>query len=538
MPGLVPIVIIGAILLLLLAYLSYSLWTQLAHLREKESATQKRANEAKAKTDELGISLHTLHQKHTEQNVSLLSLQQRHSELTAQEAASSQKANELVTALFALREKHIELTAQEATTYKKASELETTVSFFHQRYGRLIDKDAELARLLAQQSQLQQAIAATEHQIQIAQTYLAGLQEKIGALEEQSELQSFGFYQLKYDFEDAAAYEQRLDAAREKQKELIKNEKAAICKTEWTVGGSKKDGAKMTKNNLRLMLRAFNGECDAAVSKVKYNNIEALNKRMEASFEAINKAGEINQCEITRQYLQLKLDELYLVHGYQEKRQDELEIAREEREKIKEEEKAQRELEKAKETTEKEERTFQAAMEKARAEVESSTGKQREKMELRLAELTEQLKALEEKKRAISQAQLTASGYVYIISNVGSFGEGIVKIGMTRRLDPMDRVKELGDASVPFTFDVHAMIFSENAPDMERRLHKLFHEKRVNRINERKEFFRASLKDVEQAVHRIAQEVKAKEFTFHPHAPAEEYRKTIAMLETKVSGIG
>jgi hypothetical protein len=175
----------------------------------------------------------------------------------------------------------------------------------------------------------------------------------------------------------------------------------------------------MTKNNLRLMLRAFNGECDAAVSKVKYNNIEALDKRIQASCDAINKAGEVNQCEITRQHLQLKLDELYLIHGYQEKKQEELEMAREERGKIKEEE-------------------------KARAEIESSTGKQRGKLELKLAELTQQSKELEEKKRAISQAQLTASGYVYVISNVGSFGEGVVKIGMTRRLDPMDRVKELG----------------------------------------------------------------------------------------------
>lgn len=201
------------------------------------------------------------------------------------------------------------------------------------------------------------------------------------------------------------------------------------------------------------------------------------------------------------------------------------------REQMREEEKALRELEKAKQDAEREERRYQEALEKARRDVESATGNAQQKLFSQIEELQKRLVEAEaNKERAISQAQLTKSGHVYIISNIGSFGEDIYKIGMTRRLEPMDRVKELGNASVPFPFDVHAMIFCENAPELESRLHKRFYDRRMNKANERKEFFRVSLEEIVKVVRETDEELKIcrSEVIFTKIAEAADYRKTLA----------
>jgi vacuolar-type H+-ATPase subunit I/STV1 len=198
---------------------------------------------------------------------------------------------------------------------------------------------------------------------------------------------------------------------------------------------------------------------------------------------------------------------------------------------MREEEKAIRELDKIRQEAEREERRYQEALEKARRDVESATGQVQERLLSQIEELQQRLTDAEaNKERAISQAQLTKSGHVYIISNIGSFGENIYKIGMTRRLEPMDRVKELGDASVPFPFDVHAMIFCHNAPELESLLHKRFHGRRLNKVNERKEFFRVSLDEIVYAVQDIDNELKTckSEITFTKIADATDYRKTLS----------
>ncbi len=110
--------------------------------------------------------------------------------------------------------------------------------------------------------------------------------------------------------------------------------------------------------------------------------------------------------------------------------------------------------------------------------------------------------------RAKSMAQQTKSGHVYVISNIGSFGEDVYKIGMTRRLEPLDRVKELGDASIPFIFDVHAMMYSEDAPALENTLHKIFDKKRVNLVNSRKEFFKITLEEIEEETKKISKDIE------------------------------
>jgi hypothetical protein len=151
---------------------------------------------------------------------------------------------------------------------------------------------------------------------------------------------------------------------------------------------------------------------------------------------------------------------------------------------------------------------------------------EREVMLARIQELEANLAAAHDRKeRAIAQAQLTKVGHVYVISNVGAFGEGVLKIGLTRRLEPEERVRELGDASVPFPFDIHALLYSENAPELETKLHNHFWDRRVNWANNRKEFFRVSLEEVTAAVREcgLSAEVLAL-------PEAKEYRQTVAAI--------
>ena len=312
---------------------------------------------------------------------------------------------------------------------------------------------------------------------------------------------------------------------------MIKDEKATYCSTEWTVGNSKVEGRKMTKQNSKLMLRAFNGECDSAIAKVSWNNMTKMEARIEKAYEAINKMGETNKIIVTKEYFKLKMDELRLAFEYQEKLEQEREEQRQIKEQMREEEKARRELEKAQKEAEEEEKRYQKALEEAEKKLADASGKELDVLNEKIALLHRQLEEAQRvKERAISQAQLTKSGHVYIISNIGSFGEEVYKIGMTRRLEPMDRVKELGDASVPFEFDVHAMIYSEDAPGLQTKLQQLFNFNRVNRVNERKEFFRVTLDEIEKAV--LA---NFGEFHLTKLAEAREYRETLAIIEKETT---
>ena len=195
---------------------------------------------------------------------------------------------------------------------------------------------------------------------------------------------------------------------------------------------------------------------------------------------------------------------------------------------MREEEKAQRELEKAQKEAEEEERRFQKALEKAKQELQTGNTVNASLLEEQIKELEQKLQAAHDRKeRAIAQAQLTKVGHIYVISNVGSFGQDVYKIGMTRRLDPLDRVRELGDASVPFQFDIHAIIYSENAPQLENELHKKFTERRLNRVNQKKEFFKVTLDESESFVKQHANA----EIEFTKLAEAREYRETLSILE-------
>jgi hypothetical protein len=278
---------------------------------------------------------------------------------------------------------------------------------------------------------------------------------------------------------------------------------------------------------IHFVVDAFNGKVDSALSKVKHDNFGKINQEILDAFALVNHNGvPFRKARINQKYLNARLIELKWAVATSELKRIEREEQAEIKAQIREEEKALRDIEKAKKEVEKEERLLQKALTKAREELSTANDEQRADYEAKLFELEKQLKEAEEKgHRAMSMAQQTRRGHVYVISNVGSFGEEVFKIGMTRRLEPMDRVKELGDASVPFSFDVHAMIFSEDAPSLEKELHRRFDICSVNKINSRKEFFRTTISEVRQAVEING--IKNVHWTLK--AEASEYRESLAI---------
>jgi len=405
-----------------------------------------------------------------------------------------------------------------------------------QRYGGIADVDAavvksqrELATLAAEHeqklSEQKRALDTLSDEYRKAKSTYDALRHEISLVEENLEDISFGLYNPHYDFQTSDDYKAALDKIREQQKAMVRADAAARFEKEWTVSGSRAEGARMQKQYTKLMLRAFNGECEAAVANVTWNNVTRMEERVRKSFEALNKLGGVMTVSITPAYRDLKLEELRLKHELEEKCRAEKEEQRRIREQMREEEQARREIERAREDAEEEESRYEKALVEARAKVAAAQGAALETLGSRIKELEEHLRvAHEQKERAVSRAQLTRSGHVYIISNLGSFGERVVKIGMTRRLEPLERIKELSDASVPFDFDVHAILYSEDAPALEANLQAAFWDKRINLVNPRKEFFATSVDEVETVMRS-----KGLSAVLTKLAEARDYRETLSL---------
>ena len=348
------------------------------------------------------------------------------------------------------------------------------------------------------------------------------LTQQISIYEDKLEFIDVGIYDPSFEFETSEEFKLKIDAIREQQKEFIRDKKAMFCNAEWTIDGSRTKGKTMTNRQMRLALRAFNNECEAAIANTRWNNIESMRSRINRAVEAIDKMNASNQIYFDDGYVRLKLLELETTHQYKEKKKQERDHAADLRRAEREEQRLLKEQAQA----EKEEQNFQKLLDKARKQAEKAVGEELAKLESQIAVLTDDLNEAHEKvERAKSMAEQTKAGHVYVISNIGSFGEGVVKIGMTRRLDPLDRVKELGDASVPFLFDLHALIYSENAPALERQLHDKFAKERFNLVNNRKEFFKVDLESVKAALKEINSEVD-----FYMQPEAQEFRQTQALM--------
>ena len=318
-------------------------------------------------------------------------------------------------------------------------------------------------------------------------------------LDEEIIVQEFGLYQPQYDFASALDYKEKLAQIRAEQKELIKAKQAVTGNTNWEVNGNKAKGRKMVSDTEKLLLRAFNNECDDIISRVKYTNFDASLDRIYKSAETISKLGTVMNISINNKYLNLKVKELRLAFEYQQKKQEEKDALKAARAEQREQAKIQKELDEQRKKIEKEQTHYQTAFEKICTQLnlhpdDPDLLSKKQTLEDQLSDIDKALTDIDYR-----QANMKA-GYVYIISNIGAFGENVYKIGMTRRLDPQERVDELGDASVPFNFDVHAMIFSDDAPALEAALHKAFEDRKLNMVNRRREFFNVTLDEIKDVV--------------------------------------
>ena len=330
-------------------------------------------------------------------------------------------------------------------------------------------------------------------------------------------VQEFGLYEPKFAFANSTQFKDALKQCRAQQKELIKQFNAEAKQTAWTVNGKHSEGKKMVGQIARLLMEAFNGECDEIVRKVTYSNVNKSLERIDKIAENVNKNCQVVGISIPPRYIALKKNEVQLAFEFSQQKEEEKERLRILRAEAAEQKRVEREIEEKRKKLDKERKQYSSAYEKIQRRIETNADDKN--LLDKAADLKQHLDDIDKAVKDVDyRAANQKAGFVYIISNVGSFGEGVYKIGMTRRLDPDERIKELSGASVPFGFDIHAMIFSDDAPKLEAALHHAFDDKKVNIVNQRKEFFRVSLQEIEDVVK--ANYDKTVEFT--ETAPAEQ----------------
>lgn len=348
-------------------------------------------------------------------------------------------------------------------------------------------------------------------------------------VEDALDLDDSGFAARRYPGLDSQRLSNLLKVNRKKQKDFAKKLLDECKLSQVTLGDSSAQGKAFVRQTLKSLLRGFNGECDAAISTLKHSNDSTVLGKIERAFDFYAKQAS-TRIEIPwSQTLQkLKDDEAYLIHenalAKQAEREEQLELRRQERE----EEKARRDAEEAKEAAEREAEKYEELL--AKAIKEAAENDQSDEYLEKIKELERRVKEAEEnKERAISRAQMTRSGHVYVISNIGSFGHNVFKVGMTRRLEPTDRVRELGDASVPFPFDIHAMIFTEDAPGLETAIHRRVNSRRLNLVNLRREFFTITWDELVEEAEIAAKEIGVSaEIRWTRIAEAEQYRQSVS----------
>ena len=421
---------------------------------------------------------------------------------------------------------------------KKEKALQTEIE---RLTGLLLPEQRDIENLNQQISKLQLIIADLEKTINNSNEKIGTLNTQVSKLdqeilEKRKQLAVFevdinaldyGLYKPTFEFANSDLYKEELSKLRDKQKQCIKNDNAAYGNTNWQVNGSAAQGRTMVNNYKKLLLRAFNVECDDIVANVKVSNLDRSIERIEKISEQISKLGKTMAIGISPGYVRLKIDEVKLALDYQQKKQEEKERQKELRAQEREEAKVLKEIEEERKRLKKEQSHYENALKTVLAQIE----KNGETVEL-LEKKSQSERQINDTSKAIEDVDYREAnrkaGYVYIISNIGAFGENVYKIGMTRRLDPQERVDELGDASVPFNFDIHAMIFTEDAPGLETALHNAFESKKLNKINTRREFFTVSLDEIKTEVRKNFD--KTVEWIDIPEA--EQYRQSKLLNES------
>lgn len=350
-------------------------------------------------------------------------------------------------------------------------------------------------KIAAMTEQLRQQHEAVLSALDQATRQLATVEQLTVRTEEVALLQEAGVYEYRHPLSDAVAYKDRLAQVKTRIKEMTKENRAVLGATNWTVNGSAAEGRRMVRDFSKLMLRAYNAEADNCVRTMRPYKLQSAIDRLEKAVEMIVKLGKTMSIHVSADYHRLRVRELELTADYLAKQEAEKELIRAQRERQREEEAARREFEREKARLRKEEAHYRSALSKLLANGDTAAA---EEVKAKLEEIGAAVTDVETREANIR------AGYVYVISNIGAFGEDVVKIGMTRRLEPEDRVRELGDASVPFKFDTHALIFSDDAVGLEGRLHDALTERRVNKVNPRREFFRATPAEVRDLLGKIA----------------------------------
>lgn len=405
---------------------------------------------------------------------------------------------------------------------------ESQVEFAHQKVMQEQKLKEQYDKYMSEITKQKSLIVAYNDEINELNSTIKGLKKSIITFSDEILVQNFGLYEPRYSFLNADSYKAELTNIRNMQKAMIKDGSAVSGSADWQVNGSVVRGRKMIKDMQKLLLRAFNSECDEIINKIKYNNYNSSVKKMERSFNAIAKLGVTMAISITSDYYDLKIQELQLSLEYQIQKQREKEEKAELRAQQREEARLQKELKEQRKNIDKERKHYEQALSNINKQLSSSSDENTEDLNKKKEEIIQSLSDIDTKIKNIDYREANQkAGYVYVISNIGSFGEGIYKIGMTRRLNPQDRVDELGDASVPFKFDVHAMIFSEDAPALEAALHRAFEDRKLNLVNQRREFFRVSLDEIKDVVKNNFD--KTVEFVDVPDA--DQYRISLKLRE-------
>lgn len=433
---------------------------------------------------------------------------------------------------------------EEHEKLKKANEsLEQTTEIAKQSLSKINAETADLQALKGQDDYLKVSILEQQQSLDAAQNTLnelhaniekgeLDLNELMGGIDLYSRLDEYtahGHFEMpQYLYETSTRYSEEIKEIRQQQKDMIKSKSAITFPETTVISNDKSLNKKILNGQVKLMLTTFNIECDMLIGKVSPSSFGRTLERIEKLANNLEKSAATLECGFDIDYIELKFEECKLQYQYTLKKQEEIAEQKLIKEQIREEQRAIKEFEKAIAEAEKEEKMYRNLLDKAQQELAQANEQERSEMEQRIAILEQQLAEAEAKEeRAKSMAEQTRKGHVYVISNIGSFGEDVYKIGLTRRLEPMDRVKELGDASVPFPFDVHAMIYTDDAPALETALHREFHSQRVNAVNLRKEFFSVDLEEIKDAVEKIA----GVDAEFKMTALAEDYYESLRLSD-------
>ena len=484
---------------------------QIAELQQKLAIEEQQYNDAQRTIAELSDLIERagggeitrmralVEQTRQEQEAAIVSLRQQHEQRAAQLAQEQEAA---IASLSQQHEQRAKQLAQEQAAAEK----------------RLRDINKEVARSEVKLERVKVKTTDQEATLEHVKEKTVQQEAKLRALgiryDEGVEMLDFGWTDYKSPAASSIALKEQLDEVRATIKKMIRTGAAVDASENFTFNNSKAKGNKFVRDMAKMMLRAYNAEAENCVLTVKAGNGDVARRRLERARDQIVKLGALIDLQITFDYHRLRIKELELTLQYQNAKKAEKEAEREKRARLREQARAEKELRAERERLEKERQHYLNVL---KAVEEAGDSIEAEKLRQQLAEIEEGINEVV-KREANSRA-----GYVYVISNIGSFGERMVKIGMTRRLDPMDRVRELGDASVPFKFDVHALFFSDDAVSVETELHHRFADKRVNRINTRREFFYATPAEVREALKDIAGNLL--EFTEEPEA--EQYRLSL-----------